>query len=126
MSSNLEQEILKLEEDHRQAAMQLDAAALDRIYADDLIGTGPNGMVFDKACPLNEARQASGKVTIEKYEKDEIKVRRQGDAAVANFRLSIQSQYEGQAIKRQYRITNVWMKQDGRWQIVACQTAQIE
>lgn len=126
MNSNVEQEILKLEEDHRQAAMRLDAAALDRIYADDLVGTGPNGMVFDKACPLNEARQATGKATIERFEKDEIKVRRQGDAAVANFRLTIKSQYEGQPINRQYRITNVWMKREGHWQIVACQTASIE
>ena len=127
MDSNAEQEILKLEEEYRQAAIRLDVAALDRIYADDLIVTAPNGMMCYKAGALGEARQATDiKVAIEKYEKDEIKVRRQGDAAVANFRLSIQSQYEGQAIKRQYRITDVWMKRDGHWQIVACQTASIE
>ncbi len=126
MSSNLEQEILKLEEEYRQAAMRLDAVALDRIYADDLIVTAPNGMLCGKAAALGEAHQATGKVTIETYEKDEIKVRRQGDAAVANFRLTIKSQYEGQPINRQYRITNVWMKREGHWQIVACQTASIE
>lgn len=126
MNSNLEQEILKLEEDYRQAAMRLDAAALDRIYADDLIVTAPNGILCGKAAALGEARQATGKVTIERYEKDEIKVRRQGDAAVTNFRLTIKSQYEGQAINRQYRITNVWMKREGHWQIAACQTASIE
>src|SRR5436305_1908403 len=67
MSSNLEQEILKLEEDYRQAAMRLDAAALDRIYADDLIVTAPNGMMCDKAGALGEAHRATdGKVTIER------------------------------------------------------------
>src|SRR5213082_2964244 len=48
MNSNAEQEILKLEEEYRQAAIRLDVAALDRIFADDLITTAPNGMVVGK------------------------------------------------------------------------------
>jgi hypothetical protein len=45
MSSNVEQEILRLEEELRQAEMQLDIATLDRTYADDIMVTAPVGIV---------------------------------------------------------------------------------
>jgi Ni/Co efflux regulator RcnB len=39
----VEQAIRKLDNERVQAQIHADAAALDRIYADDLIGVGPSG-----------------------------------------------------------------------------------
>ncbi len=125
MSSN-EQEILNLEEEYRQAAIRLDVAALDRIFADDLMSIAPIGVVVGKAHVLDEARRAAGHATIETYNKEDMKVRVYGDTAVSSFQLVIKSKFNSTEINRQYRVTNVWLKRQGRWQIIACHTAQLE
>jgi len=51
-------------------------------------------------------------------ENEDMKVVRHGDTAIANYRFVVK--VSGSAmVSRRYRATNVWMKQDGRWQIIA-------
>ena len=126
MNNNPEKEILKLEEEYRQAAIRLDADALDRIYADDIMVTAPVGVVVDKAAAMAEARLASEKAKIESYEKEDIKVRVFGDTAVTSFRLKAKSKFDGQEVNREFHITDVWLKRQGNWQIISCHAASLE
>ena len=126
MNGNVEQEILRLEEELREAEMRLDIAALDKTFADDIMVTAPIGIVVDKAAVTKEIRDATEKATIEKYEKGEVKVRAFGDTAVTSYSMNTEGHFEGTEIKRQLQITNVWMKRQGRWQIVARHTANLE
>jgi len=121
--NEVEKEILTLEEELTQTEMRLDVEALDRIYADDIMVTAPIGISVDKPAVMIEVRQAAEKAIVGRYDKDDLKVRAFGDTAVSSYRMSAEASFEGMKIKRQLCITNVWMKRNGRWQIVARHTA---
>ena len=123
--NEVEQEIRKLEEDLTQTEMRLDVEALDRIYADDIMVTAPIGICVDKPAVMTEVRQAAEKAVLGRYDKDDLKVRAYGDTAVSSYRMTAEATFEGTEIKRQLCITNVWMKRNGSWQIVARHTASL-
>lgn len=130
MSVNVEQEILAQEEHLTQATRQLDIGALEQIYADDIIFTGVTGEICDKSALMGEAqrgvaqRQSAAEMKVA-YDKEDIKVGAHGDTAVTSFRFVVRIQGEDKEIIRRYRTTNVWMKRQGGWQIVAAHTANL-
>jgi len=126
-----ERRMLRLEEELRQSELSVDISKLDQIYADDVMVTTPGGVVVDKSVVMAEFHQiadkaAVGQAKIESYNKDEIKARTYGDTAVTSYLATVKGQFEGTDVNRQFQITNVWMKRQDRWQIVARHTASIE
>jgi len=122
----VEKEILTLEEELTQTEMQLDVKALDRIYANDIMVTAPIGLCVDKPAVMTEVRLAADKAKIERYDKDDLKVRAYGDTAVTSYRITTKAKFEETEINAQFCVTNVWMKREGHWQIVARHTANLE
>lgn len=120
----IEREILRLEEELRQAEMRLDVATLDRT-SDDIMVTAPIGIVVDKPAVMAEVQDAVANAQVEAFDKDDFKVRAFGDTAVASYRLTAQARYQGQPISQHLRLTDVWMKREERWQVVSRHTAHI-
>ena len=125
MINETEKEIVKLEEQLAQIEMRVDVNALRKIYADDIMVTAPIGICVDKPAVMTEIRQAAGKAVVSRYDKNDLKVRAYGDTAVSSYRMSAEATFEGTEIKRQLCVTNVWMKRQGDWQIVARHTASL-
>ena len=123
--NEVEKEILKLEEELTQTEMRVDVAALDRIFADDIMVTAPVGICVDKPAVMTEVRQAAEKAVVGRYDKTELNVRGYGDTAVTSYHMSAAATFEGTEIKRQLCITNVWMKRNDEWKIVARHTASL-
>jgi len=123
--NEVEKEILTLEEGLTQTEMRVEVEALDRIYADDIMVTAPIGICVDKPAVMTEIRQAAEKAVVGRYDKDDLKVRAFGDTAVSSYRMTAEATFEGMEIKRQLCITNVWLKRNGSWQIVARHTASL-
>src|SRR2546423_360294 len=123
--NEVEKEILRLEEGLTQTEMRVDVDALDRIYAEDIMVTAPIGICVDKAAVMTEIRQAAEKAVVGRYDKGDLKVRAFGDTAVTSYRMTAEATFEGKEIKRQLCITNVWMKRNGHWQVVARHTASL-
>jgi ketosteroid isomerase-like protein len=123
--NEIENEIWRLEEQLTQTERRVDVQALDRIYADDIMVTAPIGICVDKPAVMTEIRSAAEKAVVGRYDKDDLKVRGFGDTAVSSYRMSAEATFEGVEIKRQLCITNVWMKRNGDWQIVARHTASL-
>ena len=121
--NEIEKQILKLEEALTQTEMSVEVDALDRIYADDIMVTAPIGICVDKIAVMNEVRQAAEKAVVGRYDKEDLKVRSFGDTAVSSYRMTAEATFEGLEIKRKLCITNVWMKRNEQWQIVARHTA---
>jgi len=121
----IETEILRLEEELTQTEMRVDVQALDQIYADDIMVTAPIGICVDKPAVMTEIRAAAEKAVVDKYDKNDLKIRVYGDTAVSSYRMSAEATFEGMEIKRQLCITNVWMKRNENWQIVARHTASL-
>lgn len=124
--NDVEREILKLEEELTQTEMRLDVAALNRIYADDIMVTAPLGFCVDKPGVMAEVCEAAAKARVERYDKEDLKVRAYGDTAVTSYRIAAKGRFEETEINRQFCMTNVWMKREGSWQIVARHTANLE
>jgi len=118
----IEREILRLEEDLRQAEMRVEAEALEHFYADDIMVTAPVGLVVDKPLVREELRRA-GSAQVEVFDKDDVKVRAYGETAVASYRLTVKGQHEGIEISQQFRVTDVWLRRAGNWQVVSRHTA---
>ena len=123
--NKVEQNVLRLEEELTQIESRLDVAALDRIYADDIMVTAPIGICVDKSAVMDEVRRAAAQAVVGRYDKDDLKVRAYGDTAVSSYRMTAWATVESKEIKRSLCITNVWMKRNGDWQIVARHTASL-
>jgi ketosteroid isomerase-like protein len=113
----VEQVIRKLDNERIQAQIHADAAALKRIYADDFIGVGPSGTVRTK--PQVIADFTSGDLRFQSITTDEVRVRVYGDAAVETGLSTMDGQDKGKPVPHDTRFTRVWIKQQGRWRLVA-------
>ena len=114
-----EQELTRLTDQYVAALKGKDAAALERIWADDLTFITPGGAVQTKAQRMADIK--SGATKFDTLEPSERTVRVYGDAAVMTSLSTIKGQYGGQEASGQYRVTQVWARRGGAWQIVAIQ-----
>jgi uncharacterized protein (TIGR02246 family) len=113
----VEQAIRKLDNERIQAQIHADAAALERIYADDFIGVGPSGTVRTKPQVISDF--TSGDLRFQSITTDDVQVRVYGNAAVETGRSTMNGQDKGKPVPRDTRFTRVWIKQQGRWRLVA-------
>ena len=123
MGGNAEQELRQLTDQSIAALKGKDTAALERIWADDLIFTTPRGAVQTKAQRLADIQ--SGATRFDSLETTDLAVRVYGDTAVMNGLTTVKGQYSGQEASGQYRVTQMLVRRDGRWQIVALQMTPI-
>ena len=129
MAMTIEQEILRCEEQLADAKRALDLKVLDRIYADDVLLTGVLGdPICTKSAITEEITRgiaerekaiASGVKMEMSAENEDMKVAAQGGTAIANYRFVVKCKGPNINLHRRYRVTNVWTKREGRWQIVA-------
>lgn len=114
---NVEATITQLERDWVAAIVKKDAAALDRLLADDFSGTSPTAHLYTKEGAIDDLTR--GTYTVESMELDEVSVNVYGDTAVAFTSQEETSRYGGKDISGHYHYTDVWVWKDGRWQAVA-------
>jgi len=109
--NNSEPVVLKLTQEWLEAEAQVDRAALNRIIADDFLGTGPMGTMVSKTDVIPAEGSAGHGLAISGQD---IKVRVFGDTAIVTGRGVPKAQ--GQP---ELRITVVFVKRADRWQMVA-------
>jgi ketosteroid isomerase-like protein len=110
-NSAAEQAVLKLTQEWLDAETKVDRAALNRIIADDFVGTGPRGTTVSKTDVIPREGSDSHGLAISGQD---IKVRVFGDTAIVTGRgiPKVQDRPE-------LRITVVFLKRADRWQMVA-------
>jgi ketosteroid isomerase-like protein len=107
----------QLDQERIQAQIGADAAVLDRIYAGDFIGVGPSGTVRTKTQVISDF--TSGDLKFQSITTDEVQVRVYENTAVETGLSTMVGQDKGKAVPRDTRFTRVWVKQQGRWRLVA-------
>ena len=115
--SSVEQAIRQLDGERIQAQIGADTVALDRIYADDFIGVGPSGTVRTKPQVISDF--TSGDLKFQSITTDEVQVRVYENAAVETGLSTMVGQDKGKTVPRDTRFTRVWVRQQGRWRLVA-------
>lgn len=117
-------EIVALEVELRAAQLAADVAALDRLIADELLFTGPDGQLATKAQDLDAHR--SGVVRFREHEPEELRIRRIGtDVAIVALRARLVVVVAGTEIRGAVRYTRVWSREDGIWRVAGGHVASI-
>ena len=111
------EEIRKVDRERIQAQVSAESAALDRIYAEDFIGVGPSGTVRSKKEVLSDF--ASGSLKFQSITTDQVRIRVYGNAAVETGLSTMKGRDAEKVVPEENRFTRVWIKQGGRWRLVA-------
>lgn len=116
-----------LELERLKAQTTNDFAALERLLADDLVYTHSSGSVDSKASYIDSLR--TGKARYLRIVPDEIKVRVIGDLALIHGRgvFTLETNTNGQKGENPLKLAflDVWQKRNGKWQMIAWQSARL-
>jgi uncharacterized protein (TIGR02246 family) len=118
-------EIRNLEDAQRQAFLKKDTATLFKLFSPDFVVNAPT----NKITTLQELMQLmrQGAVDMEVFERITERVTFNNNIAIAMGNETLhptgQMPDAGRTVKRRY--TNIWMKTDGGWQLVARQSSII-
>lgn len=122
-SADVEKAVTQLERDWMDAVQKKDAAALDRIVADDATLIDSDGRSMTKAAHIAEVK--GGDLKIESFTLDPVKVRVFGDIAIATSGDTEKSQFKGKDSSGHYIWTDIYIRRNGHWQAIATQNARL-
>ncbi len=119
-SGGMQDELLKkVEKEFGQAIINSDAEAVGRFLADDWIIVDPDGGIIDRARFLDVIKSSA--LTHDAMDSDDVRVRVYADAATVTALTTTKGKYMGQPFTTQERVTDVFIKKDGRWLCVVTQ-----
>jgi hypothetical protein len=122
---SIETHLIELERQLSDALVKEDAAVLDRLWSNDLVFTFPNGKVSNKAQRL-AGQKPSAQSSESTNSNDQVKVYLYGDTAVVTVLSTWRGKTGTQEYSDQYQATHVWVKQQGRWQLVAAHVSTVK
>jgi len=117
MISNIEQQIAKAWVNH-------DRATIEAILASEWSVIDPTGQVLTRQQVLEETFSTTDR-RIQSMVIDEVRVRTFGDTAVATGRTRATGSYRGTSSSVVLRFADVFVRRDGRWQVVASRGSAI-
>ena len=112
-------EIIALEDRRIEAMVKGDVKVLEEILADDLIYTHTTARLDTKASFIDAVK--TGRSNYKSVEREDVKVRQFGDTAVVTGH----AKFHVGDNKFEARYTDVYVKRDGAWQMVAWQSTRI-
>ena len=122
--NSVEQILIQMEHDWSEADLHKDAAALQRILADDWVGIDFEGTVLNKQQALaGIVSDFSG--SLDSTVLRDMKVRVYGNTAVVTGTDTETGDYHGQDSSGRYQWTDVFVRRAGRWQAVSSQSTKL-
>ena len=112
-------QLTELENEWTVANINADKKKLDRILADDYVGTSASGENQGKAQYLGTIERDT---TIQKWEFDDLKATLNGDHATLDGIISLQINNEAVT----YRFTDKFVWRDGRWQATGSEVTLVK
>ena len=109
--------LARLEADWNAAHARGDAAALEHLFADDLVVVVPGMRVMTKADSVGMF--TSGRMKFDRYETSETKFRVYDATAIVTGRLRRTRVVAGATVDDDWRFTKVYLRRAGRWQVVS-------
>jgi uncharacterized protein (TIGR02246 family) len=119
-----EQEIRTLEDERNRAILKGDAAALERMTADDYTFITLRGELRTKSEIVKGFQ--SGSFKYDSRTISDLKIRIYGETAIVTGHSTQKGSENGKDYSGDYRFTRVYVKQKGRWITVALQATLIQ
>lgn len=117
------QDIETLEAQLAQAMLQNDVAMLDRLLSDDLVFSGPDGVLVSKAQDL--ALHRAGDIIFTTYKIDELFVQSYAPIEIAHVKVNVVGNFKGEDFSGDFRYLRIYLKQDEQWKIIGGQVTAI-
>ncbi len=118
-----EQHLKRLVEKWHRAIASRDTAALDAIWDESYLSTGPDGKLITKEQEL--ASVAASDLTFHSLIADVLAVRVYGETAVVLGRSLARGKYQGQDVSGEYRFTTVFRHGPDGWRAVVSHGTQV-
>ena len=116
--SNVESEVLKINNEYEEAIARRDATVHERLFAADYTYTPGNGNIMGREDHMSFTK--SGAVEVKSLRSEDVRVRVYGDTAVVTgLWVSVDRRVGKEFAERKIRYLLVYVRRDGRWQIVA-------
>jgi ketosteroid isomerase-like protein len=96
-----------------------DTAVIEKIVADDFIGTSSSGKTGDKATLLAEANRDTNTYVSAVSSDMAVRMFGQGVAVVTGIAKETGKTKAGKTFSHSYRFTDTWVERNGEWQCVA-------
>lgn len=116
-----ESEVRKLDREWGAAVVRRDAAALDRLLAEDYMRLDPSGETTNKAQEIAEAKAPTFVSAVESLRTEDVEVSVSGGRATVTGIVVASVRLDGQGIRERYGYTRTFAWRDGRWRIVSAQ-----
>lgn len=124
--TKLEQEFIELHRAEEEAEAKRDAAALERLFADDFVFIAANGAFYDKKKFIDEIKADTGTSAPQKLEYENFRVRTYGKTAMVNYVLVVSGKdKDGKDTVSRFRMSVLWLKQKGTWRITNFHSTRI-
>ena len=104
---------LKWTDSYRQHNIEI----LSTLLSDEFVITVEDGSVFSKAGYISHSADSATHVQV--AELSDLKVRLHGDTAIVTGSYHEKGESNGKAYEYHDRLTDIWMKSKGKWQVVA-------
>jgi ketosteroid isomerase-like protein len=123
-ASAAEQDIMRIEKEMLAAALKGDPSTSERYLADNYVFTGPDGLSMGKAQSIEDLK--SGNLKLQAASLDDTNVQVYGNTAIVTYSSNDKGTYKGKDISGKTRWTDVFVKQKGRWMIVASHGSRVQ
>jgi ketosteroid isomerase-like protein len=112
----IESYILESERQWAESVANGDTSAIERVLADDFIGVGPNGVLYNKQQMVADTRNAPKYYVSNRL--NDVKVRFYGETAIAQ---GSETWEKRNGERGRFVWTDTWIRRNNRWQIVAAE-----
>jgi hypothetical protein len=100
-----------------EAELRADRVVLEELIADDFRSIGPKGFLLDKRQWIDR----HDRFRYHELHTSEMEVREYGDAAIVRNVQTNHASYGDQEVRLSVRVSQTWVRRDGRWQIAGIQ-----
>jgi ketosteroid isomerase-like protein len=116
-AEDIKNEVMKAEDARNAALPKGDIAALEKIYADDLIYTNARGETLTKAQHLADLK--GRKLNFQSFKHNDVQVHVYGNTGIVTGVSTSAVSYKGSVSSSPRKFMNVYVEQNGRWLCVA-------
>lgn len=112
--------LLKAIENFNQAFQVSDINTLESMITDNYIHSNGNSKAIGKEVWLNYLKKRNadieaGILKVTNYKMAETEIERYNDSAILTAKISIESTRNNEVQTNEYRVTNIWVYQNGQW-----------